>query len=186
VPEAVEGVLVLNAMPVVSSPAESTALLERGLRLGRQVGEASPVYAEALFDHGFHNWDSGRAEEALPEIHRALAIMDAVQPRPIEDCEGRHMFGQRLMVHGDLAAARKLMADSMSCLERALLPGSAHLMWARLGELELLVRERRFEQAIGPLDAFIDEIPRRRPRDREMLSYARELRRKALCQGCAK
>jgi hypothetical protein len=81
------------------------------------------------------------------------------------------------------------MDDAMPCLERALLPGSTQLMWARLAQLKLLVREGHYQQATPPLEAIIEEISRWHPKNREMLASALRWRARALCQGrpgCAK
>ena len=188
-PAVAEGVLVLNASTMASSPAEAAAFLERELRLGRQVGEASPLYAAALFDQGDQTFDRGQAEEGLREMRRALSMMDAIQPLPLEDCELRYVLARKEMRHGNLREARRLVEQSMPGLERALLPGEAHLMWARITGLDLLIREGRFQEAVAPLDAFIAELSRLRPKDRQLLAYALLLRGQALCQGrpgCAK
>ena len=71
---------------------------------------------------------------------RALAILYAIQPRPLEECELRQVWGQMEMARGNLQLAEPLMDGSLPCLERALLPGEGHLMWARLTHLILLVR----------------------------------------------
>ena len=188
-PAVAEGVLVLNASTMASSPAETAAFLERELRLGRQVGESSPLYAAALFDQGDQTFDRGSAEAGLREMRHALSIMDAIQPLPLEDCELRYVLGRKEMRRGNLREARQLVDQSMPCLERALLPGEAHLMWARITGLDLLIREGRFQEAVGPLDAFIAELSRLRPKDRQLPAYALRLRGQALCQGrpgCAK
>ena len=181
--------LALNAAAAVSSPAEQDVLLGRALRIGRQAGERSPVYAEALFNRGMQTWARGRPDEGVRDIRQAMAVLDAIQPRPLEDCEGRHVWGQSEMVRGNLPLARQLMDDAMPCLERALLPGSTQLMWARLAQLKLLVREGHYQQATPPLEAIIEEISRWHPKNREMLASALRWRARALCQGrpgCAK
>jgi serine/threonine-protein kinase len=189
VPAAVESVLVLNAWNPGLPPAEGDALLDRGARLAREVGESSPIYAQVPFDRGMVRWSRGHPEEALPLFRQALAILDAIHPRPLEECELRQVWGQMEMWRGNLQAAEPLMNESLPCLERALLPGEGHLMWAQLAHLILLVKQGHFKQAAGPLDALVAEIPRLRPKDREMLATALKWRAKALCRGdaaCAK
>jgi tetratricopeptide (TPR) repeat protein len=182
---AVESVLVLNAWNPSLPPAESDALLERGSRCAREVGEASPIYAQVLFDRGLVSWVRGHPEESVPRFRQALAILDAIRPRPIEECELRQVWGQMEMARGNLQAAEPLMAESLHCLERALLPGEGHLMWAELSRLKLLIKQGHFKEAAGPLDALVAEIPRLRPKDRELLANALKWRAKALCQGAA-
>jgi len=183
VPAEVESVLVLNAWNEAWPPSEGDALLDRGTRRAREVGETSPIYAQVPFDRGLLHWHRGHPEEALPEFRKALAILDAIHPRPLEECELRQVWGQLELGRGNLQAAEPLMAESLPCLERALLPGEAHLMWAQLAHLILLVKQGHFKEAAGPLDALVAEVPRRRPKDRAMLASAIRWRDKALCQG---
>jgi serine/threonine-protein kinase len=185
VPAAVEIVLVLNAWNPALAPAEGDALLERGSRRAREVGETSPIYAQVPFDRGVVSWSRGHPEEALPEFRQALAILDAIHPRPLEECELRQVWGQLEMSRGNLEAAEPLMNESLPCLERALLPGEGHLMWAQLAHLILLVKQGHFKEAAGPLDALAAEIPKRRPKDRQLLAAALKWRAKALCRGGA-
>ena len=183
-PAVVESLLLGNAWTYVS-PAEAGPLLERELRRAREVGEASPVYALALFDHGMARWRMGHSEEGLSDVRQAVAILDAIHPRPIEDCEVRQAWGQKELLRGNLRDAKPLLDDSLPCLERVLLPGSIYLMQARLAQLKMLIEQSHYREAVGPLDAFIAEVRERHPKDQLLLGYALRFRSQALCQGRA-
>jgi hypothetical protein len=77
------------------------------------------------------------------------------------------------------------MDGSLPFLERALLPGEGHLMWARLAHLILLVRQGHFKEAAGPLDALVAETAQRRPKDRKPFATALKWRAKAVWDGGA-
>jgi ATP/maltotriose-dependent transcriptional regulator MalT len=169
----------------VPSATEVEALIDRGLRRGREVGEASPVYALALLNHGCLRWNQGRLEEGLHEIRHAMAIQDAIHPRPIEACIARQVLGQREMSRGNLREAVPLLQESLPCMERAFLPGAMVLMWARLSQLELLVLQGHFGEAAGPLDALQAEAAQRLPKARWLIAEVLLWRGRSLCKSGA-
>ena len=185
VPAAVESLLLLNASAAIGTVAgphaEMESLIQGALNRGRTLGESSPAYALALSNHGFLLWAQGKPDEGAREVRQALAIQEAIQPRPIEACVTREALGAREMSRGHLAEASALMQEPRACLEAAFVPGSIILLWSRLSAQELLVRSGRAQEAIAPIGAVAEDIERYLPKARWLAAEALVWRGKALC-----
>jgi hypothetical protein len=187
VPAAVESLLLLNASATFGSiagpTAEMEALINGALSRGRTLGESSTAYALALSNHGFLLWAKGDAAGGEREIRRAIAIQEAMQPRPIEACVTRQALGDRKMSMGNLEEAAVLMSEPRPCLERAFVPGSITLIWAHLSSLEWLVRSGRFHEAIGPLGVIEQDIVTYLPKAGWLRAEALVWQGRALCKS---
>ncbi len=187
VPAAVESLLLLNASAAVGSlsgaTAEMEALIDGAMASGRTLGESSAAYALALANHGFLRWGQGKAQEGEGEVRRALGIQEAMHPRPIEACMTRQALGDRIMSDGRLAEAAALMSEPHVCLDRAFVPGSIILLWARLSWLEWLVRSGRLHEAIGPLSVIEKEIAQQLPKAGWLRAEALMWRGRAQCKS---
>lgn len=185
-PPAVESLLLLNAsasIGTLSGPTpEVAALLAGSLERGRSAGESSPAYALALANHGLVTWAQGKPE-GEGEVRRALAILEATQPRPIEACVVRLAMGEQQMSGGRLVEAQPSILDGESCAERAFVPGSIVLLSARLSALEWLVRSGRGSEAAGRLGEAAREIEQRLPKARWLIAEALVWQGRVMCKS---